>query len=101
MRLASTVIAIPVLLYGIVAIAADSREDTTLRGQFAEGYNLAAPVLKAVHDHQLEHGNLPDSKQMAGLPNPEKISGGYVSRIDIESGGLITVVYGNRIDDHL
>ena len=40
---------------------------------------------------------MPSGNQEAGLPNPEKIVGNYVTSVSVK-GGAITITLGNRVN---
>lgn len=77
----------------LMAIALPAYQDYTIRAQVTEGMNLADGARTAIWDYWSSHGLFPADNDDAGLPDPEDIAGQYVSRVEINTDGEITVEF--------
>ena len=85
------------LIAAIVAVAIDKPINYGSKAQMSEGYALSEPLIEAVNSYYSQHGQFPDSFEALGLPNQEPFSGTYTATVRIGVGGIITVVYGNKV----
>lgn len=77
------------------AVAIPTYQDYLARSQVAEGLLLSISVKKAVLEYHGHRGKFPVNNQMAGIADPEKLHGNYVSRVEIVNGDVI-VHFGNQ-----
>jgi type IV pilus assembly protein PilA len=86
---------IVVAIIGILAaIAIPAYQDYTIRSQVTEGLNLAAPAKASVADYYANTGSFPTNNSLAGIGT--QIIGKYVTDVQIGTGGIITITYGNQ-----
>ncbi len=89
---------IVVAIIGILAaIAIPAYQDYTIRTQVTEGLNLAAELKTAVGDFNSARGRMPPTNTSAGASQPASITGNYVTSVS-SAGGVITITYGNRVN---
>lgn len=87
---------IVVAIIGILAaIAIPMYLDYTIRGQIAEGINLASGAKSAVSTFYLEHGEFPVDNQDAAIAPPTGIQGKYVDSLTVDEEE-ITIQFGNE-----
>lgn len=77
----------------LMAIAIPAYQDYTIRAQVTEGMNLADGAKSAVWDYWSSRGKFPDDNSEAGLPDADSITGEYVSKVEIDHDGQITVEF--------
>jgi type IV pilus assembly protein PilA len=92
---------IVISILGILAtMAMPSFQDRIIRTQMKEAFNLGEIAKKAVEDYYKASGTLPESNAAAGLPQPDKIIGNYVSQVRVKDGA-IDITLGNRINKNV
>jgi type IV pilus assembly protein PilA len=79
----------------LALMAIPSLHEGTLRKQVKEGLALADVAKAAVQAAWSATGEMPADNKAAGLPEPEKIVGSFVTSVRV-ADGAITVVYGNN-----
>jgi len=79
----------------LAAIALPAYQDYVARTQVVEGYSLASDARTAVATYYADRQNFPTDNEGAGLADPDSIVGRYVSRVVLQSNGLIEVEFGN------
>ena len=84
---------------GVVAILAlmaiPSLQEGAMRKQVKEGMALADVAKPAVQAFLTLTGDMPPDNKAAGLPEPEKIIGSYVSEVRVDAGA-VTLTFGNN-----
>ena len=93
-----TLVVFACLGYGFTITASTSMDDYAVKAQFSEGYSLARKALDATVKYHQEHNKFPDTNQAAALPAPDQMKGVYVTQITVKTGGVIQVIYGNKIN---
>ena len=90
-------VVVPIFLVAMIgilaAIAIPAYQDYTIRAQVSEGLNLAGGARAAVTEYYQDTGTLPADNMTAGLEDPDRITGLYVSSLDVENGTIV-VTYG-------
>ncbi|MDH3374524.1 MAG: pilin [Gammaproteobacteria bacterium] len=85
---------IVVAIIGILAaIAVPMYLDYTIRGQIAEGINVAAGAKAAVSEYYQEHGAYPADNDAAALVPAGEIQGNYVGSVSV-TDDVISIVFG-------
>ncbi len=79
----------------LFSIAVPEYSDYLVKTQIAEGFLLTIPVKKAISDYYAYHGSFPTDNLAAGLLKPEKLSGNYVSQVEINNR-QVAVTFGNK-----
>ena len=75
---------IVVAIIGILAaIAIPAYQDYTIRAQVSEGLSLADGAKTAMTEYYTNHGSWPPSNTSAGLAAADKITGNYVSQVNV------------------
>jgi type IV pilus assembly protein PilA len=88
---------IVIAIIGILAsIAVITYRDYIIRTQVSEGLSLIGPAQRESAIFYSQHGRFPASNSSIALPQPTSISGKYVKRVEVNSGGNIVVEYGNN-----
>lgn len=89
---------IVVALIGILStMAVPSFQDRVIRKQVQEAFNLAEMAQDGVADYYKQKKSMPRDNAAAGLPDPEKIIGNYVTQVRVVDGA-VEVTLGNRIN---
>jgi len=92
---------IVISIIGILAtMALPSYQDRVIRAQMEEAFNLSKIAKTAMEDYYRERGVLPKDNAQAGLPEPGKIIGNFVTRVEIKDGA-IDITLGNKINRHV
>ena len=92
---------IVVAIIGILAsIAIPAYQDYTVRAQMVEAFSLASELKSAVQDFRKERGRMPHNNREAGLPEPDKLIGNYVRRIEVGDGAL-HITMGNHANKNI
>ncbi|HLS05683.1 MAG TPA: pilin [Wenzhouxiangella sp.] len=78
----------------LMAIAIPAYQDYTIRAQVTEGMNLANGAKSAIWDYWSSKGKFPDDNVEAGMPAADSIKGEYVSEVEIDDEGQITITFG-------
>jgi len=81
----------------MTTMALPSFQDQVIRTQVTEALNLAQMAMEGVEQHYHLKAGFPADNASAGLPEPEKIIGNFVTRVNILDG-RIDVTLGNRIN---
>ena len=85
---------IVVAIIGILAsIAIPAYNDYAIRTKVSEGLALASPVKPTLAEFYLARGYLPGSNASAGLPTAASISGNFVSKVEVQTNGVIAITY--------
>ncbi|HUQ11861.1 MAG TPA: pilin [Steroidobacteraceae bacterium] len=96
---------IVVAIIGILAsIAIPAYQDYTIRAQVVEAFSLASEIKGSVQEFRKDRGRMPRNNREAGVPEPDKLIGNYVTSIQVEDGSL-HIKMGNHankmITDHV
>ncbi len=92
---------IVVAIIGILAaVAIPAYQDYTIRAQVSEGLNMAGEAKASVSDFYSNRGRLPSGNASAGLPTAGSLTGNYVDNIAVNSG-VVTITYGNRVNNNV
>ena len=90
---------IVVAIIGILAaIALPAYQDYTIRAQIGEGPTLAAGAKNGVMDFWSDKGRFPSNNTLAGISAAGSIVGTYVSSVTVGTNGVISILYGNHIN---
>ena len=82
---------IVIAIIGILsAIALPAYQDYIARTQMTEAFNLAGGQKGAVVESKANYGTWPASNTSAGVASASKITGKYVDKVEITTGGVIT-----------
>jgi len=94
-------IAVAILVFGYFAwLIHTVMLDTRMRSQVSEGASIAEGYKAAVADYFAKNRSYPTNNRQAGTAQPGAISDKFVSSVTI-SNGVITVIYGNKADEHI
>jgi type IV pilus assembly protein PilA len=92
---------IVVAIIGILAsIAIPAYQTYTIRAQVTEAFSLASELKGPIQEYRKERGILPADNAAAGIPEPDKLIGNYVTRVEV-SHGAIQVTFGNFVNKAL
>jgi type IV pilus assembly protein PilA len=73
---------IVVAIIGILAsIAIPAYQTYTIRAQVTEAFSLASELKGPIQEYRKERGILPADNAAAGIPEPDKLIGNYVTRV--------------------
>jgi type IV pilus assembly protein PilA len=90
---------IVVAIIGILAsIAIPAYQEYTVRAQVVEAFSLASELKGAVQEFRKDRGRLPRNNHEAGVPEPDKLIGNFVTQIEVEDGAL-HVHMGNNVNN--
>ncbi len=81
----------------LATMALPSFQDQIIRTQVEEAFNLSVFAMDGIEDYYKAKKSFPKNNVAAGLPDPKKIIGNYVTNIIIEDG-VINITLGNRIN---
>jgi type IV pilus assembly protein PilA len=90
---------IVVAIIGILAaIAIPAYQDYTVRTKVSEGLNVAGSAKLAVAETYDSKGYMPAGGNPSfGLPGAASIKSQYVSTVNVDSTGMITILYTDRL----
>jgi type IV pilus assembly protein PilA len=92
---------IVVAIIGILAsIAIPAYQNYTIRAEVTEAFSLASELKGPIQEYRKERGTLPADNAAAGMPEPDKLIGNYVTRVEINHGA-IHVTFGNFVNKAL
>ncbi|HLQ13225.1 MAG TPA: pilin [Steroidobacteraceae bacterium] len=92
---------IVVAIIGILAsIAIPAYQTYTIRAQVSEAFSLASELKGAIQEYRKERGMLPADNAAAGVPQPDKLIGNYVTRVEVNQGS-INVTFGNFVNKNI
>ena len=92
---------IVVAIIGILAsIAIPAYQDYTIRAQVTEAFSLASELKGSIQEFRKDRGRLPRNNHEAGVPEPDKLIGNYVTQIEVE-GGALHVRFGNNANKNI
>jgi len=92
---------IVVAIIGILAgIAIPAYQTYTIRAQVSEAFSLASELKGAIQEYRKERGTLPADNAAAGVPQPDKLIGNYVTRVEVNQGS-INVTFGNFVNKNI
>ena len=77
----------------LAAIAIPAYQNYLIRAQVSEGLSLVSAAKTGVDEYATNYGTFPGSNASAGVPTNTSISGSYVSKVTVGTGGLIAVTY--------
>ncbi|WP_448100688.1 pilin [Luteibacter jiangsuensis] len=77
------------------AIAIPAYKDYMVRTQAAEGLVVATGAKAAIWEYFHNKGKFPSSNESAGLPSASSLTGKYVSSVELQSSGRITIAYAH------
>lgn len=87
---------ITIAIIGILAtLSLPSYQDRVMRQQVQEGISFADFARDAIQVYYAKTHRLPSDNAEAGLPDPSKMIGNYISRIEVVKGA-IDIQFGNR-----
>ncbi len=85
-----------VAIIGILAaIAIPAYQAYAIRAQVAEGLSISDGAKTSVAEYYQSRGVFPPDNATAGMAEASSIAGNYVTGVST-SGGLITVIFGNK-----
>lgn len=91
---------IVVAIIGILAaVALPAYQDYTKRARVSEGLGLAAGAKTAVTEFTASNNRFPSSNASAGIAAMGSITGNAVTSVEVASGGTITVVYNDKVEN--
>ncbi|RYF60284.1 MAG: pilin [Comamonadaceae bacterium] len=92
---------IVVAIIGILAaVALPAYQDYTKRARVSEGIGLASGAKTAVAEFYASKGHFPATNASAGLPAAASISGNAVTKVELATGGQITVTYNDKVENN-
>ena len=84
----------------LLTIAIPSSEGKVDKIRIRETIKLISLYKDSVAAFYTANGVFPETNEQAGIPEPEKIIGNYLSSVAIENGGL-NLMLGNKINSRL
>jgi len=92
---------IVVAIIGILAaIAIPAYQNYTIRAQVTEAFSLASEIKGPIQEYRKERGTFPANNVAAGVPEPNKLIGNYVTSVEVRDGA-INVTFGNFANKNL
>jgi type IV pilus assembly protein PilA len=92
---------IVVAIIGILAsIAIPAYQNYVVRAEVVEAFSLASELKGPIQEYRKDHGVLPANNALAGVPQPEKLIGNYVTRVEVAQGA-ISVTFGNFVNKNI
>jgi type IV pilus assembly protein PilA len=91
--------AVPFVVLLVSAIYLPSYGDYSHRALTSEGLSLASGAKIAVAEFYQSEKKFPSSNAETGLASPEQITGNAVRSIAVSEGGIITIVYNEKMGD--
>lgn len=93
------------IVIGIIAIIATlaipSRIGEITQKRIIETLELVAPYKDDIEDHfRLNSGNFPDDNEEVGLPEPNKIIGNYLRKMEVRDG-VMHLYLGQKLPEQL
>ena len=88
------------IIWILTTMAMPSFQDQMIRTQVKEAFNLAEIAQNGVEEYYKEKKKFPENNARAGLPEPDKIIGNFVTKVDI-SNGVINITLGNRVNKNV
>jgi type IV pilus assembly protein PilA len=89
---------IVVAIIGILAgVAIPAYQNYTIRAQVTEAFSLASELKGPIQEYRKERGTFPVDNAAAGVPEPDKLIGNYVTRVEVRNGA-INVTFGNFVN---
>jgi type IV pilus assembly protein PilA len=84
----------------LAAMALPALQDQALKKQVKEALGLAVVAKSGVQAAWAAAGEMPADNKAAGIPEPGKIVGSFVSSVNVEDGA-VTLVLGNQASRQL
>ena len=84
----------------LAAMAFPALQDQALKKQVKEALALAVVAKSGVQAAWSAGGEMPGDNKAAGIPEPEKIIGSFVSAVNVEDGA-VTLTLGNQASRQL
>ncbi|THD11401.1 pilin [Metallibacterium scheffleri] len=86
----------------LAAIAIPAYQNYLIRAQVAEGMSLMGAAKTGVAEYYGNYGGFPGSNLSAGIATDTSISGNYVSKVAVSTGGLITATFnGPKVNTNI
>ena len=90
---------IVVAIIGILAaIALPAYQDYTKRARVSEGLSLAGGAKTSVTEYYSSNNKFPTSNGEAGLADAGTIKGNAVDKVEVGTGGAITVTFNDKVN---
>ena len=84
----------------LAAVAMPNYMVFILRAQVVESYELINDLKPYVKEYYQHQGTFPANNRAAGLPEPGKLIGNYVTSVELENGAF-HLTLGNRVNQQL
>lgn len=92
---------IVIAIIGILTtMALPSFQDRVIRTQVQEAFQVTAFVQEGIAEYYKAKGKMPKDNKEAGLPEPNKIVGNFVTSVSV-SDGVISIALGNKINKNV
>ena len=82
----------------LTAVAVPAYLDYAVRSQVAEGLELSSAATTAVTRYYEDNGLFAADNESAGLAAATTIRGKYVAKVEVVTGGLVRVTFGNDVN---
>jgi len=76
------------IIGSLAGSAIPASQDYTVRAQVVEAFSLASELKGSIQEFRKDRGRLPRNNHEAGIPEPDKLIGNYVAKIEVEGGAL-------------